>query len=118
MGKITPKSEGDLTPEEKLIQAIFGDKSKNFKDTSLYMPAGSEGKVIDVVVLDSKKGDNLMAGVKKKIKVYVAMTRKIEVGDKLTNKHGHKGIISVVVPEEDMPYTEDGQPIDILLNPV
>lgn len=79
IGKITPKGEGELTPEEKLIQAIFGDKSKNVKDTSLYMPSGSEGKVVDVVILDAKKGDNLMAGVRKKIKVYVASTRKIEV---------------------------------------
>jgi DNA-directed RNA polymerase subunit beta len=79
VGKITPKSEGELTPEEKLIQAIFGDKSKSLKDTSLYLPAGTEGKVIDVVVLDSKKGDNLLAGVRQKIKVYVAQTRKIEV---------------------------------------
>ncbi len=79
VGKITPKSEGELTPEEKLIQAIFGDKSKNVKDTSLYLPSGSEGKVIDVVVLDAKKGDNLVAGVRKKVKVYVATTRKIEI---------------------------------------
>ena len=79
IGKITPKGEGELTPEEKLIQAIFGDKSKNVKDTSLYMPSGSEGKVIEVVILDAQKGDNLMAGVKKKIKVYVATTRKIEI---------------------------------------
>ncbi len=116
IGKITPKSEGELTPEEKLIQAIFWDKSKNVKDTSLYMPSGSEGKVIDVVILDAKKGDNLMAGVRKKIKVYVATTRKIEVGDKLAGKHGNKGIIAIVVPEEDMPYTEDGKPIDVVLN--
>ena len=79
VGKITPKSEGELTPEEKLIQAIFGDKSKNVKDTSLYLPSGSEGKVIDVVVLDAKKGDNLVAGVRKKVKVYVSTTRKIEI---------------------------------------
>ncbi|HPC34263.1 MAG TPA: hypothetical protein PLP73_01255 [Candidatus Absconditabacterales bacterium] len=118
VGKITPKSEGELTPEEKLIQAIFGDKSKNVKDTSLYMPSGSEGKVIDVVVLDAKKGDNLMAGVRKKIKVYVASTRKIEVGDKLAGRHGNKGIIAVVVPEEDMPYVKDGEPIDVVLNPL
>ncbi len=118
VGKITPKSEGELTPEEKLIQAIFGDKSKSLKDTSLYMPSGTEGKVIDVVLLDSKKGDNLMAGVRQKIKVYVAQTRKIEVGDKLAAKHGNKGIISVVVPEEDMPYTEDGVSVDIVLNPL
>lgn len=118
VGKITPKSEGELTPEEKLIQAIFGDKSKSLKDTSLYLPAGTEGKVIDVVVLDSKKGDNLLAGVRQKIKVYVAQTRKIEVGDKLAAKHGNKGIISIVVPEEDMPYTEDGVSVDIVLNPL
>jgi DNA-directed RNA polymerase subunit beta len=79
IGKITPKSEGELTPEEKLIHAIFGDKSKNVKDTSLYLPSGTGGKVIDVVILDAKKGDNLMAGVRKKIKVYVAETRKIEI---------------------------------------
>lgn len=116
IGKITPKSEGELTPEEKLIQAIFGDKSKNVKDTSLYLPSGSEGKVIDVVILDAKKGDNLMAGVRKKIKVYVATTRKIEVGDKLAGKHGNKGIVAIVVPEEDMPYSADGKSIDVVLN--
>lgn len=116
IGKITPKSEWELTPEEKLIQAIFGDKSKNVKDTSLYVPSGSEGKVIDVVILDAKKWDNLMAWVRKKIKVYVATTRKIEVWDKLAWKHGNKGIISIVVPEEDMPFTEDGKSIDVVLN--
>lgn len=118
VGKITPKSEGELSPEEKLIQAIFGDKSKSLKDTSLYLPSGSEGKVINILVLDSKKGDNLMAGIRKKIKVYIAMTRKIEVGDKLAGRHGNKGIIAHVVPEEDMPYTADGQPIEIILNPL
>jgi DNA-directed RNA polymerase subunit beta len=116
--KITPKSEWELTPEEKLIQAIFGDKSKNVKDTSLYVPSGSEWKVIDVVILDAKKWDNLMAWVRKKIKVYVASTRKIEVWDKLAGKHGNKGIIAVVVPEEDMPYTKDWEPIDLILNPL
>ncbi|RAL56808.1 DNA-directed RNA polymerase subunit beta [SR1 bacterium human oral taxon HOT-345] len=116
IGKITPKGEGELTPEEKLIQAIFGDKSKNVKDTSLYMPSGSEGKVVDVVILDAKKGDNLMAGVRKKIKVYVASTRKIEVGDKLAGKHGNKGIVAIVVPEENMPYSADGRPVDVVLN--
>ena len=117
IGKITPKSEWELTPEEKLIQAIFWDKSKNVKDTSLYVPSGSaEGKVTDVVILDAKKWDNLMAWVRKKIKVYVASTRKIEVGDKLAGKHGNKGIISIVVPEEDMPFTEDWRPVDVVLN--
>jgi len=116
--KITPKSEWELTPEEKLIQAIFWDKSKNVKDTSLYMPAGSEGKVLDVLVLDAKKWDNLMAWVRKKIKVYVATTRKIEVWDKLAGKHWNKWIVAIVVPEEDMPYTQDGKPVDICLNPL
>ena len=116
--KITPKSEWDLTPEEKLIQAIFGDKSKSYKDTSLYMPSGSEGKVIDVVILDAKKGDNLPAWIRQKIKVYVASTRKIEVWDKLAWRHWNKGIIAVVVPEEDMPFTADGKPVDIVLNPL
>ena len=116
IGKITPKSEWELTPEEKLIQAIFWDKSKNVKDTSLYLPSGSEWKVIDVVILDAKKWDNLMAGVKKKIKVYVAMTRKIEVWDKLAWRHWNKGIVSIVVPEEDMPYSADWEPVDIVLN--
>ncbi len=118
VGKISPKSEGELSPEEKLIQAIFGDKSKSFKDSSLYMPAGSEGKVIEVVVLDAKKWDNLNAWVKRKIKVYVASTRKIEVWDKLAWRHGNKGIIAIVVPEEDMPYDETGKIIDVCLNPL
>jgi len=116
--KITPKSEWDLTPEEKLIQAIFGDKSKSYKDTSLYLPSWVEGKVIEVVVLDAKKWDNLPAGVRKKIKVYVASTRKIEVWDKLAGRHWNKGIIAVVVPEEDMPFTKDWKPVDIVLNPL
>ncbi len=116
--KITPKSEWELTPEEKLIQAIFGDKSKNVKDTSLYMPSGSEWKVVEVVVLDAKKWDNLMAGVRKKVKVYVATTRKIEVWDKLAWKHWNKGIVSIVVPEEDMPFSKEWDPIDVVLNPL
>lgn len=114
--KITPKSEWDLTPEEKLIQAIFWDKSKNVKDTSLYLPSGSEWKVVDVVVLDAKQWDNLMAGLRKKIKVYVATTRKIEIWDKLAWKHWNKGIVATVVPEEDMPYSADWKSVDIVLN--
>lgn len=116
--KITPKSEWELSPEEKLIQAIFWDKSKSYKDTSLYLPAGSKGKVIDVVMLDAKKWDNLPAWVRKKIKVYVASTRKIEVWDKLAWRHGNKWIISIVVPQEDMPYTPDWKPVDVCLNPL
>lgn len=116
--KITPKSEWELSPEEKLIQAIFGDKSKSYRDTSLYLPSWSEGKVIDVVLLDSKKWDNLPAWVRKKVKVYVAWTRKIEVWDKLAWRHWNKWIISVVVPEEDMPFTDDWRSVDIVLNPL
>ncbi len=118
VGKISPKSEWELSAEEKLIQAVFGEKSKNVKDSSLYLPSWSEGKVLDVVVLDSKKWDNLMAGVKNKITIFVATDRKIEVGDKLVGRHGNKGIISVILPEEDMPYTADGQPVDLILNPL
>jgi len=118
VGKVTPKSEWDLTPEEKLIHAIFGDKSKAVKDTSLYMPAGSSGKVVDVVILDASKWDDLPANVLKKIKVYVASTRKIEIWDKMSWRHWNKGIVAKIVREEDMPFTEDGQPIDILLNPL
>lgn len=118
VGKISPKSEWELSAEEKLIQAVFGEKSKNVKDSSLYLPSWIEGKVLDVVVLDSKKWDNLMAWVKNKITVFVATNRKIEVWDKLVGRHGNKGIISVILPEEDMPYTADGQPIDLILNPL
>ncbi len=118
VGKITPKWEWDLSPEEKLIQAIFGDKSKSYKDTSLYMPSWSEWKVVNVITLDAQKWDNISAWVKKKIKLYVASTRKIEVWDKLAGKHWNKWIIATVVPEEDMPFTKDGQPLDIILNPL
>lgn len=118
VGKISPKSEWELSAEEKLIQAVFWEKSKNVKDSSLYLPSWSEWKVLDVVVLDSKKWDNLMAWVKNKITVFVATSRKIEVGDKLVGRHGNKWIISVILPEEDMPYTADGQPVDLVLNPL
>ncbi len=118
VGKISPKNEWELSAEEKLIQAVFGEKSKNVKDSSLYLPSGVEGKVLDVVVLDSKRWDNLMAWVKNKIIVFVATSRKIEVWDKLAWRHGNKWIISVILSEEDMPYTADGDPIDIILNPI
>jgi len=116
--KVTPKSEWDLTPEEKLIHAIFWDKSKAVKDTSLYLPAWTSWKVIDVVILDADKWDDLPANVLKKVKVYVASTRKIEIWDKMSWRHWNKGIISKIVPEEDMPFTEDGEPVDIILNPL
>jgi len=118
VGKVTPKSEWDLTPEEKLVHAIFGDKSKSVKDTSLYLPAWTSGKVVDIVVLDAEKGDDLPANVLKKIKVYVASTRKVEVWDKMSWRHWNKGIVAKIVREEDMPFTEDGETVDVLLNPL
>ena len=118
VGKITPKGEQELSPEERLLRAIFGDKSKDVKDSSLYIPSGSGGKVIDVQILRKEEGDNLATGVFQQVKVYVAQTRKIEVGDKMAGRHGNKGIVARIVPPEDMPHTADGQPVDIILNPL
>ncbi len=116
--KVTPKSEWDLTPEEKLVHAIFWDKSKSVKDTSLYLPAGTSWKVVDIVELDSEKWDNLPANVTKKVKVYVASTRKIEVWDKMSWRHWNKGIVAKIVRDEDMPFTKDWETVDIILNPL
>lgn len=116
--KITPKWEQELSPEERLLRAIFGDKSKDVKDSSLRLPSGQGGKVIDVETLRREQGDNLPTGVFKQIKVYVAQTRKMEVGDKMAGRHGNKWIVSRVVPIEDMPFMEDGTPVDIILNPL
>jgi DNA-directed RNA polymerase subunit beta len=118
VGKITPKGEQELSPEERLLRAIFGDKSKDVKDSSLYIPSGSGGKVIDVQILRKEEGDNLATGVFQQVKVYVAQTRKIEVGDKMAGRHGNKGIVARIVPPEDMPHTADGHPVDIILNPL
>ncbi len=118
VGKVTPKGEIELSPEERLLRAIFGDKSKDVKDSSLIMPSGSGGKVIGVHILRREDGDNLPTGVFKQIKVYVAQTRKIEVGDKMAGRHGNKGIVSRIVPQEDMPFMADGTPVDIILNPL
>ena len=118
VGKVTPKGEVELSPEERLLRAIFGDKSKDVKDSSLVLPSGSGGKVIGVHILRREDGDNLPTGVFKQVKVYVAQTRKIEVGDKMAGRHGNKGIVSRIVPAEDMPFMEDGTPIDIILNPL
>lgn len=118
VGKITPKGEQELSPEERLLRAIFGDKSKDVKDSSLYLPSGTGGKVIDVHTLRKEEGDNLATGVFKQIKVFVAQTRKIEVGDKMAGRHGNKGIVARIVPAEDMPFTQDGEPVDIILNPL
>lgn len=118
VGKITPKGEDDLSPEEKLLDAILGNKSKNTKDSSLRLPYGAEGIVQDVKILSRKSGDKLDDGVEKIIKVFIAQKRKIKEGDKMSGRHGNKGVVSRILPEEDMPYLEDGTPVDIMLNPL
>ena len=118
VGKISPKGETDLTPEERLLRAIFGDKARDVKDTSMTLPHGKRGRVIGIQVLERDKGDKLDAGVIKRIQVEIAQLRKVAVGDKLAGRHGNKGIISKILPEEDMPYLEDGRPVDVILNPL
>lgn len=118
VGKITPKGETELTPEERLLRAIFGDKARDVKDTSLKLPGGEGGKVVSVKIFSRDKGDELENGVIQQIHVSVAQTRKIQVGDKVAGRHGNKGVISIIVPEEDMPYLPDGRPVDIILNPL
>ncbi len=116
--KITPKWEQELSPEERLLRAIFGDKSKDVKDSSLRLPSGQWWKILDVHILKRENGDNLPTWVFKQVKVFVAQTRKIEVWDKMAWRHGNKWIVSRVVPVEDMPFMEDGTPVDIILNPL
>jgi len=118
VGKVTPKSSSEVTPEQKLLQSIFGEKARDVKDTSLRLKHGCEGVVIDVKVYSRENKDVLPPGVKKLVKVYVATKRKIKEGDKMAGRHGNKGIISKVVPVEDMPFLEDGTPVDIILNPL
>jgi DNA-directed RNA polymerase subunit beta len=118
VGKISPKGEGDLTPEERLLRAIFGEKSKDVKDTSLYLPHGEHGKIVDIKIFSREQGDKLSAGVIQQIQVSVAQLRKISVGDKLAGRHGNKGVISKIAAIEDMPYLPDGTPVDIILNPL
>lgn len=118
VGKITPKGETELTPEERLLQAIFGEKAKDVKDSSLRMPGGGSGKIVDVQIFSRKNGDDLPIGVLKQVRVLVAQMRKIQVGDKMAGRHGNKGVVSRVVPEEDMPFLPDGTPVDIILNPL
>jgi DNA-directed RNA polymerase subunit beta len=118
VGKITPKGETELTPEERLLQAIFGDKAKDVKDSSLRLPGGAGGKVVDVHVFDRSAGDELPTGVMKQIEVFVAQTRKMQVGDKMAGRHGNKGVVARIVAEEDMPFMKDGTPVDIILNPL
>ena len=118
VGKITPKGETELTAEERLLRAIFGEKARDVKDTSLRLQHGEQGKVVEVKIFDRDLGDDLPAGVLKRIEVAVAQVRKIQVGDKMAGRHGNKGVISEILPVEDMPYLEDGTPVDIILNPL
>jgi DNA-directed RNA polymerase subunit beta len=118
VGKITPKGETELTPEERLLRSIFGEKARDVKDTSLRMELGKQGRVIRVKIYSREKGDKLEPGIIKKIEVEIAQLRKISVGDKLAGRHGNKGVISKILPAEDMPYLEDGTPVDIILNPL
>ncbi len=118
VGKVTPKGETELTPEERLLRAIFGEKAREVRDTSLKVPHGEVGKVIDVKVFNRDDSHELPPGVNQLVRVYVAQKRKISVGDKLAGRHGNKGVISRILPVEDMPHMEDGTPVDIILNPL
>jgi DNA-directed RNA polymerase subunit beta len=118
VGKVTPKGETELTPEERLLRAIFGEKAREVRDTSLKVPHGESGTVIGVKVFDREEGDELPPGVNQLVRVYVAQKRKITDGDKLAGRHGNKGVISKILPVEDMPFLEDGTPVDVVLNPL
>ena len=118
VGKVTPKGETELTPEERLLRAIFGEKAREVRDTSLKVPHGETGTVIGVKVFDKDEGDELPPGVNQLVRVYVANKRKITDGDKLAGRHGNKGVISKILPVEDMPFLEDGTPVDVVLNPL
>jgi len=118
VGKVTPKGETDLTPEERLLRAIFGEKAREVRDTSLKVPHGESGIVVDVNVFTRKNGDELNPGVNMVVRCYIAHKRKISVGDKMAGRHGNKGVVSRILPKEDMPYMPDGTPLDIILNPL
>lgn len=118
VGKVTPKGESDQPPEEKLLRAIFGEKARDVRDNSLRVPNGEKGRVVDVRLFTREQGDELPPGANMVVRVYVAQTRKIQVGDKMAGRHGNKGIISRILPVEDMPYLPDGSPVDIVLNPL
>ncbi|MBW4620318.1 MAG: DNA-directed RNA polymerase subunit beta [Cyanosarcina radialis HA8281-LM2] len=118
VGKVTPKGESDQPPEEKLLRAIFGEKARDVRDNSLRVPNGEKGRVVDVRVFTREQGDELPPGANMVVRVYVAQKRKIQVGDKMAGRHGNKGIISRILPAEDMPYLPDGTPVDIVLNPL
>ena len=116
VGKVTPKGETELTPEERLLRAIFGEKAREVRDTSLKVPHGESGKVIGIRVFSREDDDELPAGVNELVRVYVAQKRKISDGDKLAGRHGNKGVIGKILPAEDMPFLPDGTPVDIILN--
>ena len=118
VGKITPKGESQLTPEERLLRSLFGEKARDVKDTSKRMEGGKRGRIINVQVFSREKGDKLESGIIKRIHIEVAQLRNVSVGDKLAGRHGNKGVISRILPEEDMPYMKDGTPIDIILTPL
>ncbi|MDR0854512.1 MAG: DNA-directed RNA polymerase subunit beta [Clostridiales Family XIII bacterium] len=118
VGKVTPKGETELSAEEKLLRAIFGEKAREVRDTSLKVPNGETGIVVDIKIFSRENGDELSPGINKLVRVYVATKRKISVGDKMAGRHGNKGVISRILPEEDMPFMEDGQPLQVMLNPL
>ncbi|MFH1183257.1 MAG: DNA-directed RNA polymerase subunit beta [Candidatus Moraniibacteriota bacterium] len=118
VGKITPRGEGELTAEERLLRAIFGEKSREVKDSSLYLPHGERGKVIEIKIFSRERGDKLPSGVIKQVQIRIAQFRKIAVGDKLAGRHGNKGVIARILPVEDMPFLPNGNPVDIILNPL
>ncbi|MBE6695466.1 MAG: DNA-directed RNA polymerase subunit beta [Ruminococcaceae bacterium] len=118
VGKVTPKGETELTPEERLLRAIFGEKAREVRDSSLRLPHGESGIVVDVKVFDRSNSDDLAPGVNKVVRVYIAQKRKISVGDKMAGRHGNKGVVSRILPPEDMPFLADGTPLDIVLNPL
>ena len=118
MGKVTPKGETELTAEERLLRAIFGEKAREVRDTSLRVPHGEGGTVVDVKVFSRENGDELSPGVNRLVRVYIAQKRKISEGDKMAGRHGNKGVIARIMPEEDMPFLPDGRAVDIVLNPL
>jgi len=118
VGKVTPKGETDLGPEERLLRAIFGEKAREVRDTSLRVPHGEKGKVIDIKIFSRENNDELPPGVNKLVRVFIAQIRKISEGDKISGRHGNKGVIAKILPENDMPFMSDGTPIDIVLNPL
>ena len=118
VGKVTPKGETELSAEERLLRAIFGEKAREVRDTSLRVPHGEAGIIVDVKIFSRENGDELPPGVNKLVRCYIATKRKIQVGDKMAGRHGNKGVISRILPEEDMPFLEDGTPLQVMLNPL